>query len=434
MNNLSFQEELKQRNENLKILIGLIQAVYQFTNLEEIYKVALDSIMGLENVDMPMVYLIDERKNEAVLQAHRNVPEDYIKRAGRIPYPKGSTWKVINAGKILNVENIQKDPDIGPAGRDLGHRSALAIPIFSEEKVIGVIWFLSYKEREFNEREVTLLTTLGKQLGTAIAKAKMFEEMKQRTQELKALYEDLKSTQEWLIQSEKLASLGWLVSSASHEINNPLTPILGYSQLLLNKPEIDKERRQRFLAVINKSAKRIREIVENLLSFSREHKPRMKYLDINSLIEEIFEVGDCRLRLNNIDVAKDLDPELPRTMADPNQLQQAFINITLNAEQAMDGSQAKGQLKVRTRVKGNDIIEISFTDNGPGIPKEILGRIFDPFFTTKPEDKGTGFGLSVSYGLIKEHGGEIYALSEEGKGATFIIELPIVEGPILSKV
>src|SRR6201997_4958959 len=177
-------EELKQRNKDLEILTGLIQAVHRSSNLEEIYRVALDSVVKLENVDMVMIYLVDEQRQEAVLQAHRNLPEDYVRRASRIPYPKGITWKVINTGMMLNVENAQKDPDIGPAGRDLGHHSILGIPIVLEKKVIGVIWFLSYKEREFSQGEVNLLSTLGNQIAIAISKTKMFEEMKQQKEVL----------------------------------------------------------------------------------------------------------------------------------------------------------------------------------------------------------------------------------------------------------
>src|ERR1700752_4688609 len=128
-------------NKDLRILTGLIEAVHKSSSLEEIYRVALDSVIELENIDMAMIYLIDEEKQEAVLQAHRNITEDYIRRASRIPYPKGITWKVINTGNMINIEDAQKDPDTGPAGRDLGHHSNLGIPIFLEGRVIGVIWF-----------------------------------------------------------------------------------------------------------------------------------------------------------------------------------------------------------------------------------------------------------------------------------------------------
>ncbi len=127
----------------------------------------------LDNVDMAFIYLVDKARKEAVLQAHRNLPEDYIRRARTIPYPKGVTWEILNTGKMLNSENVQTDPNIGPAGRELGHHGALGIPITSEGEAIGVIWFFSYKERKFEEEEVALLTSIGNQIATAIAKAKL---------------------------------------------------------------------------------------------------------------------------------------------------------------------------------------------------------------------------------------------------------------------
>src|SRR5246500_2268657 len=182
-------DALKQRNKDLEILTGLIQAVHRSSNLEEIYRIALDSVVELENVDMVMIYLVDEQRQHAVLQAHRNLPEDYVRRASRIPYPKGITWKVINTGMMLNVENAQRDPDIGPAGRDLGHHSVLGIPIVLEGRAIGVIWFVSYKERKFNKREVTLLSTLGDEIAIAISKAKLYRELSKKNR-----YETIIST------------------------------------------------------------------------------------------------------------------------------------------------------------------------------------------------------------------------------------------------
>jgi PAS domain S-box-containing protein len=174
-------EDLNERNKDLGILNAITQAVHQSLDLEEIYNVALDKVTSMENVDMAMIYLVDEDRKEAILQAHRNVPEAYLLRAGKIPYPKGVTWKVINTSMMLNVENIQKDPDVGAAGRDLGHHSVLGIPIFLGEMVIGVIWFLSYKERKFNVREVNLLSAIGDQIAIAIAKAKLYKELTKKS-------------------------------------------------------------------------------------------------------------------------------------------------------------------------------------------------------------------------------------------------------------
>ncbi|MGQ0792915.1 MAG: GAF domain-containing protein [Deltaproteobacteria bacterium] len=171
--------------KDLKILVSVVQAVHKSFDLHEVYKVALDSVTELENVDMSSIYLVDERTREAVLQAERNFPRAFIERAGRIPEGKGLTWKAIAAGKILNIEDVQKDPDIGPAGRELGHHGALVVPITLQEKTIGVIWFISYKERKFTLREIKLLSTLGSQISIAIARARTFEEMREQDRSIK---------------------------------------------------------------------------------------------------------------------------------------------------------------------------------------------------------------------------------------------------------
>ncbi|MBI2485826.1 MAG: GAF domain-containing protein, partial [Deltaproteobacteria bacterium] len=182
-------EDLNKRNKDLEILNTVTQAVHQSLELEEIYNVALDMVTSMENVDMAMIYLVDEDRKEAILQAHRNMPEDYIRRAGIIPYPKGTTWRVINTGEIVNIEDAQKDPDIGPAGRDLGHHGILGIPITLQGKVIGVIWFLSYKERQFDKQEMDLLSSLGNQIAIATVKAKLYGELSKKNR-----YETIIST------------------------------------------------------------------------------------------------------------------------------------------------------------------------------------------------------------------------------------------------
>jgi len=182
-------EDLSKRNKDLEILNTITQAVHQSLDLEDVYKIALDMVTSMENVDMAMIYLVDETRKDAILQASRNVPENYISRARRIPYPKGITWKVINTGEIINVEDAQKDPNIGPAGRDLGHHGILGTPITLEGKVMGVVWFISYRERQFNKQEVDLLSSIGNQIAIAIAKAKLYRELSKKNQ-----YETIIST------------------------------------------------------------------------------------------------------------------------------------------------------------------------------------------------------------------------------------------------
>lgn len=396
--------------EELTVLNKLMQAVHRFLDLEEVYDVALETVVGTDIVDMAMIYLVDEEKKEAVLQAHRNLPDSYVQKAGRIPHPKGNTWRVIGSGAIINIENVQNDPNMGPAGRALGEHSALGIPIFIKDKVIGVLWFFSIKERKFSGKEIRFLTTLGDQIAIAVAKAQMMKE--------------IEKAQEQLVQAEKMASIGRLISSIAHEINNPLTPIVGYSQRLLEKNDLGKHEKESLQIIFN-SAQRVVRIIEKLLAFSRESLPVRSYEDINSLIEQTLEFREYQYELENVEIVRKLDPGLPKTMLDPGQIQQVLMNLLLNAEQAIAESRSSGRIEIETKLKNSSCIEITISDDGPGIADEIRDKVFDPFFTTKEPGKGTGLGLSVSYGIIKKHGGEIFIQEGVREGAGFVIDLPV---------
>lgn len=238
-----------------------------------------------------------------------------------------------------------------------------------------------------------------------------------------------KLLQEQLIQSEKLAAVGELISGVAHEINNPLTGIIGFAQLLKEEASGLNKDEQKQLELIYSEALRVKKIVSNLLSFARKQKPEKKPADINSVVEIVLDMRGYELRIDNISVNKEFEEELPRVEVDVQQMEQVFLNIINNAHQAMSEAHGKGNLTIRTYTKG-DMVRIEFIDDGPGISKKNLTKIFNPFFTTKGVGKGTGLGLSVSYGIIKEHNGNIFAESEEGKGAKFIIELPIMVPPL----
>jgi signal transduction histidine kinase len=229
--------------------------------------------------------------------------------------------------------------------------------------------------------------------------------------------------QEQLILTDRLASIGQLASGIAHELNNPLTSVIGFSDLLLEKdiPADIKED----LEVINREAKRTAGVVRNLLTFARKHPTAKQLVNINNIIQTVLALGAYEQRINNIQVDTRFAPDLPKVMADGFQLQQVFLNIINNAEFFMIEAHGRGTLTVTTERVG-DIIRASLADDDPGIPKENLEHyLFNPFFTTKEVGKGTGLGLSICHGIITAHGGRIYAESELGKGATFIVELPI---------
>ncbi|HEY7802303.1 MAG TPA: ATP-binding protein, partial [Dehalococcoidia bacterium] len=231
--------------------------------------------------------------------------------------------------------------------------------------------------------------------------------------------------QERLLQSEKMSSVGQLVSGVAHELNNPLTGIMGFAQLLLLGPLDGTPRGQ--VETIYQEAERASKIVSNLLTFARRRRAQKELTNLNTLIERVLELRNYDLRVRNIEVEPALAPSLPDTMLDANQIQQVILNIIINAEQAMraTGEDASGALRIRTWADARNVF-VSFVDTGPGMSGETLRRIFDPFFTTKEAGEGTGLGLTISYGIIEEHGGRIWADSTPGRGTTFTIELPLI--------
>jgi two-component system NtrC family sensor kinase len=226
-----------------------------------------------------------------------------------------------------------------------------------------------------------------------------------------------------LIQSAKLSGIGQMISGVAHELNNPLTTIMGYAQLL-QVSDADESIKED-LQIIYNDAMRAQRIVQNLLTFARQKKPQRSPVDINEIIERTLALRSYQLKMDNVEVVTELVENLPWTMADDYQLQQVFLNIINNAHQAMVHEKGESILTIRSGLLDNDTIRVSFTDTGPGIPSDILDKVFDPFFTTKDVGTGTGLGLSVSHGIIQEHGGRIWAESQPGQGAAFFIELPV---------
>jgi len=243
-------------------------------------------------------------------------------------------------------------------------------------------------------------------------------------QNLRATRAQLDGAMHQLLQAEKLTALGELVAGVAHEINNPLSTIMGYSQLLMAK-DLPAEFRRR-LETMHSEAARMAKIVSNLLTFARKHPPEKKHLGLNGIIEKTLELKAYHFRVNQINVEKDLAADLPKTMMDFHQMQQVILNLLNNAEQALVESGAGKTIRLTTRRMG-DRIEARVADDGPGIPPEIQTRVFEPFFTTKKDGKGTGLGLSLCYGIVQEHGGQIRLESRPGEGAAFLIDLPVVE-------
>ena len=246
----------------------------------------------------------------------------------------------------------------------------------------------------------------------------MASALKERDERLKEF------TRSKIMESERLAIIGQLAAGVAHELNNPLQGIVTYSHLLLETMP-NEEWSKGNLEKIVTQANRCRDIVRGLLDFSRQRKPNKTLYDVNKVLRECVSLLENQALFHNIQIKEALDPKLPMTVIDPSQIERVFMNIIINAAEAMDG---KGLLALTTRLDPVEhFIDVKFTDTGPGITKENLERIFSPFFTTKDAGHGVGLGLAISYGIVREHKGTILVESEVGKGTTFTVRIPVTE-------
>jgi len=233
--------------------------------------------------------------------------------------------------------------------------------------------------------------------------------------------QELQQVQDQLVRAGKMAALGELAAGVAHEINNPLTGVLTFSSLMLKKAD-ETHPWKKDLENIVQQTTRCRNIVRGLLDFARQRKPDKKEWDIHVLLENTLNLVEKQAPFQNIKVVKEFMRDMPMLYVDADQIQQVFMNILINAADAMAGN--GGTLTIKTTL-GDGVVQVSFTDTGCGMAKEHLSKLFTPFFTTKETGKGTGLGLAISYGIIQSHSGEIEAESEVGKGSTFRIKLPI---------
>ena len=297
--------------------------------------------------------------------------------------------------------------------------AAALLSIFWSRRLTRPIEELSAATRMVGQGrfEIEVKSDSGDEIGALAGSFnRMAAELNNRERALKDLYGQL-------VQSEKMAAFGSLGAGIAHEVKNPLAGILGITQLSLRGVE-GGHPLQKNLLIIEKETKRCKIIIENLLKFARQEQVAFDAVDIPQVVADAVAIVDHQLGIHSIRVVQEIEPGLPSCLGNANQLQQVLMNLMINAQQAMAGS--PGTLRLSARKLEPGAVELRVSDTGPGIAEEIQGKIFDPFFTTKPAGQGTGLGLSVTYGIVKEHGGEIRLESGLGEGTTFIITLPAV--------
>jgi two-component system NtrC family sensor kinase len=317
----------------------------------------------------------------------------------------------IRQNRVLIIEDILKAPRVEYPHEawDEGIRMMLDIPLTVADQTIGLLRIYLTEKREFSEDELSFMVSIGEQCACAINKARLIENQKARYYHL-------------AIHTEKMSALGRMAAGIAHEINNPLAGILLFSSNLSKKvPE--KGPMKEGLDIIIRETVRCKTIIQELLEFSRDREPQKEMVNPNMILEKALKILENEFRLHHIKIEKHLSDDLQETMLDEHQIEQVFINLLLNAVQAIE---EKGVITISSRMdqkRGKSLIEIE--DTGSGIRSENMEKIFEPFFSTKP--KGTGLGLAVSYAIVKNHQGDINAFDKAGEGARFVLELPILQ-------
>lgn len=422
--NATLYDESQRRFRQSELLRTASEAVASTLDLPEVLRRIAQQITL--SIDATSAYICDleqEADKSTVLAEYYGpeaCPEERVSDLGHTYDESDAEFlAVLRANQCWN-DHVD-DPDLPEGDRTImlqyGAQSVLYVPLWIRERLIGYAEvYESRRRREFTVEEITVCQGIAQSAAIAIENARLFEELRTSLRERD-------QAQAQLIQSAKLAAVGQMIGGVAHELNNPLTTVMGYTQLL-QMSDVDESVKEDLQRIYN-DALRAQGIVQNLLTFARQQKPQRTPVDINELIERTLALVRYQLEVCDIQIVTTLEQDLPWTVADASQLQQVLLNAINNARHAMVDAEGGGVLTITTELLGEATIRITVADTGPGIPPDVLDKVFDPFFTTREVGTGTGLGLSAAHGIVQEHDGRIWVESEPGHGATLLVELPV---------
>jgi two-component system NtrC family sensor kinase len=406
---------------HLKILHTVAEAISRTLEVDDVLRTALDALTHVTGHEIASLHLLTADGTHLALRGDRGL-SPHLREVNRLlPVGKGLIGSVVATGKTLRLTDIAGNANVFKAAQQAVRtdriRGFVCVPIHSRGRILGTLSLGRSTRQPFKEQEVALLEATADQIGIALENARLYSETRRQLDELR-------NAQAQLVHAEKLSAVGELASGVAHEINNPLTTILGQAHLLATHPEVGEHVRDR-LTLIAEEASRAARIVQNLLLFARRYPPERRPCSLAEQVRRVLDLKDYQLTRDSIGVATEFEA-CPPVWADENQIQQVLLNLVQNAHQVMAKHPGKRALTVRVSA-GTRMARVEVLDTGPGIPEPLLQKIFDPFFTTKPPGEGSGLGLSVSYGIVAEHGGALRAENRRLGGAAFVLELPLGE-------
>lgn len=411
-------EQMAKTSMNAMHLFSEIQnTVTRTTDSGKIAQQMAELLVDNFSWDVVQVMLLADRENELEVAGAAGSDDLDLKAGARYQSGSGMPGEVLAANQHVLVKNVgQREGYSALPGWTPG--SLACIPISVQGTAIGVINIEDRHTDAIDEQDIRLINLMATQMAISIRNARLYQELDERIREQEMV-------EERLIRSAKLAAVGEMAAGVAHELNNPLTTVTGFAELILDTMSKDSPEYED-MSLVLQEAHRARGVVRRLLDFSRQSEVLWIEVDINELLSTVLALVHHLALTSGVDVRVEFWDELPRIRADRNQMQQVFLNLIHNAIQAMPGG---GQLVLRTQVSqrdGEPWISVEVQDNGEGIQTDDLDKIFEPFFTTKPSGMGTGLGLSVSYGIVSDHSGYIDVISQPGKGATFTVWLPVL--------
>lgn len=418
--NAELYRRAREQSARLTFVSKIARTIAATHDLRQIFNYLVEHLRSVVPLDIAELVLIDRA-------------DQHLKLIARFPETgaSGATSASYSDQEASLIRHIieQRQPRVLPLHvahdhpllhrlRSLGILSCLVVPIADEEQATGVLLLASRRPHAFPAIEIRTLADLAQHLAVAIQNAQLHQAQE------KALA-DLRIAQQRLIQSERLTAVGELVAGVAHELNNPLTAVLGFASLLQQTAPAEM---QHDLAMIVEGATRARRIVQNLLAFARQREAHLEEVDLNAAVQQVLGLLSYQMRSHNITVEERLAARLPTTVADATAIKQVLLNLLNNAQQALASWNGERRIVVTTRAEvqnGQQRLVVDVADTGPGILPEHLPLVFEPFFTTKPIGEGTGLGLSICYGIVKQYRGDIRVSSTPGKGACFTVEFPV---------
>lgn len=406
-------EEMTKQNKRLEIINAIARSITVSMSYDEIIEHTAEPLREVISYDLLSFCLLEG--DYLVIKSGIPKQQVILGVGTKLPRQNSAPWRAMREKKCFLRQNIWEDTKKygeDDALRKVGIRSAIMAPLIIHGNVIGTLNFGSNKTYAFSPKDIVFVQQLADQLAVCIQNSR--------------LYAEVLNKQGQLVQSAKLAAVGEMAAGVAHELNSPLTAIIGNSQLLLRKLGQQHPSTPLLLDIKNCGI-RSKRIIQNLLAFSRQEKFSSEYVCLNQIVENSLALVAYQIEKNNIFIESQLAQGLPLILGSKQQLEQVVVNFLLNARDALQDV-AEGVITITTGILVGEArlaeVYVSVQDNGCGIEQRNMAKIFDPFYTTKEATKGTGLGLSVSLGIAQNHNGRIDVISEPGKGSSFSLLVP----------